>query len=165
MIAAIRNDHAVRAAHPHAQRFHVHAFIAYAHAPEAQDAARCVVINQFRPFFLRPVNLFFHEAAGIRTVAEDHVLQFALAAFVAHRAIQRVVGQQKFQHVLARLPHLLGVRSNDHAFGGHQRARGLQLRGLFHLHQAHAARRLERQPGVVAERRHFRPNAPRRFNH
>src|SRR5712692_959533 len=83
MILAIRNDHAVRAAHPDAQGLHVHAFIANAHATEAQNATRGIVINQLGPFFFRPVNFFFDEAARIRAVAEHHVLQFALAALAA----------------------------------------------------------------------------------
>ena len=151
VILAVRDDHAVRPAQAHAQRFHVHAFVAHAHAPEAQDAARRVVIHQLRPLFFGPVNLFFHEPARVRAVAENHVLQLALAAFVAHRAIQRMIRQQEFQHVLARLTHLLSIRSNDHAFRRHQRARRLQLRRLLHLHQAHAACCLQRESWVVAE--------------
>ena len=161
VILAIRNNHAVRAAHPHAQRLDVHAFITHAHATETQDASRSIVINKLRPFFLGPVNFLFHKPAGIRAVAEYHVLQLALAAFVADRAIQRMIGQQKLQHVLARVANLLRVRSNDHAFRGDDRARCLQLRRLFDFHQAHPARRLQRQPGVVAKRRHFRADPAR----
>src|SRR5262249_9168277 len=117
MIFAVGDDDAVRAAHTHAKRFYVHAFVANAHATEAENAARCVVINKVRPLFFGTVNLFFDEAARVRAVAEHHVLQFAFAALVAHRAVEGVVGQQKFEHVLAGLAHLLGVRAHDHAFG------------------------------------------------
>ena len=163
VIFAVGNDHAVRAAHPHAQGLHVHAFIAHPHAAETKNAPRSIVINELRPLFLRPVNLFLHKAAGIRAVAEHHVLQLALAALVAHRAIQRMIRQQKFQHVLARVADLLGVRSNDHALRGDHRAGRLQFRRFFDFHQAHPARRLQRKSGVVAERRHLRPDAPRCF--
>ncbi len=121
------------AAHPHAQRLHIHALIANAHAAETKDAARSVVIHQVRPFFFGPVNLFFHEPAGVGAVAENHVLQFALAALVANRAIQRVVAQQKLQHEFARVAHLLGICPHHHAFGDHLGARGLQLWRLLHF--------------------------------
>ena len=49
------------------------------------------------------------EPALAGAVAERHVLQFALAALVAHRAVERMVGQQQFQHGLARLHALAGV--------------------------------------------------------
>ena len=164
VIAAVRDDYAVRAAHAHAERFHVHAFVANAHAAEAQNASRGIVIHQLRPLFFRAVNFFFHEAAGVRAVAKHHVLQLALAAFVADRAVERVIGQQELQHVLARLANLLGIRSNNHTVGRHHRARGLQFRRLLNFHQAHPARGLQGQPRVIAERRNFRSEPPRRFN-
>src|SRR4029077_18862285 len=107
------DEHAVGAAHAHAESFYVHTFIAHAHAAEAEDAPRRVVIDELRPLFLGAMDLFFDETAGIRTVAEHHVLQLALAAFVAHRAIEGVIGQQEFQHVLARVAHLIGVGAHD----------------------------------------------------
>ena len=145
VVFAIRNDDRVGAAHADAERLHVHAFIANAHAAIAKDAARGIVINQVRPLFFRPVNLFFREAAGVRAVTENHVLQFAFAALVANRAIQRVVAQQKFQHHLARVAHRLRIRAHHHALGHHLRAAGLQLGHLFHFDQAHAASGLQRQ--------------------
>ncbi len=165
VIFAVGDDNRVRATHAHAQRLHIHAFITNTHAAEAQDAARRIVINQVRPLFLWPVNLFFHEPAGIRAVAEHHVLQFALAAFVADRTIQRVVAQQEFQHELPRVAYRLGVGAHHHAFGDHLGARGLQFGRLFHFDQAHPAGRLQRKSRVVAERRHFNAQPPRRFNH
>ncbi len=85
MILAVRNDHRLRAARAHAERFDVHALVAHAHAAETQNASRRVVINRFRPFLLGLVALFFVEAALVRAIRENHVLQFALAALVAHR--------------------------------------------------------------------------------
>ncbi len=141
------------AARADAERFHVHAFIADAHAAEAQDAARSIVINQRRPLFFGIVQLFFGEAAVIEAVAESHVLQFALAALVADGAIERMIGEQELDHVLAGFVHLLGVGLYDHAFGGDERARGLQLGHLFHFDEAHAAGGLQRKARVIAERR------------
>ncbi len=143
MIFTIGNDDAICAAHSDAERLHVHAFIADAHAAEAENAARSVVINKLRPLFFGAVNFFFDEAAGVRAVAEDHVLQLAFAAFIADRAIERVIGQQEFQHVLARVPHLLGVGAHNHAFGGDDGACRLQLRKFFDFDQAHAASGLQ----------------------
>ena len=81
----------MNAARADAERFHVHAFIADAHATEAHDAARRIVINQRRPFFFGIVQLFFSEAAVVEAVAERHVLQFALAALVADGTIERMI--------------------------------------------------------------------------
>src|SRR4029077_20795320 len=66
MIFAIGDDHAVRAAHSHAEGLDVHALVADAHAAKAQNAARGVVIDQFRPFLFGEMNFFFDEPAGIR---------------------------------------------------------------------------------------------------
>src|SRR5256884_1414711 len=164
VIAAVRDDHAVRAAHAHAERFYVHALVANAHAAEAQNASRSVVINQLGPLLFGAVNLLLDEPAEICAIAVSHVLQFAFAALVAHRAVQRMVGQEKLEHGLARLAHLVRIGSNDHAVGGYQRARGLEFGRFFDFHQAHAACRLERQAGIVTERWHFRSDAPRRLD-
>ena len=45
-----------------------------------------------------------HELRFGSAVLEGHVLQFAFAAGIADGTIQRMVGQQQFQHRLARLP-------------------------------------------------------------
>src|SRR5260370_24511193 len=42
---AVGNNHAVSAAHADAERFDVHTFITNAHASEAQNEARSIVIN------------------------------------------------------------------------------------------------------------------------
>src|SRR4029077_11647115 len=93
-------NHGLHTARPDAQRLHVHAFIADAHAAEAEDAARRVVINERRPLLFRVMQLFFREAAVVKTIAEGHVLQLALAALVAHRAIERMIREQEFDHIL-----------------------------------------------------------------
>jgi len=48
---------------------------------------------------------------------------------------------------------LLGRGFHDHAVGCDQRAGGLELRHFFDFDQAHAAGGLQREAGVVAERR------------
>ena len=164
VIAAVRDNHAVRAAHAHAKGFDVHALVADADAAETQDATWGVVINEFGPLLFGAMNFFLDEAARVRAIAEDHVLEFAFAAFVADRAVERVIGEEKFEHVLARLTDLVGVGANDHAVRSDERAGGLQLGRLLDLDKAHAASSLERQPGVIAEGGHFGAQPPRRFN-
>ena len=78
-------------------------FVAHAHAAVAQDAARRVEVHHRRPLLLVHVNLALGEAALARAVAEHHVLEFALAALVAHRAIERMIGQQELERALAGL--------------------------------------------------------------
>ncbi len=102
VIAVIGRDFRNRAALDHAERVDAHAFVADAHAAVAQDAARRIEKHHRRILFFGRVDLGFGVAALAGAVAEHHVLQFALAALVAHRAIQRMVGEQEFEHVLAR---------------------------------------------------------------
>ncbi len=91
------------------------------------------------------------------------VLQGALAALVADRAVERVVDQQQLHHALLRLVgHLRRVLgAHDHAVGHRHRAAGLRLghRAPAHLDLDQAlaagARRIEQR--VVAEARHDDP--------
>ncbi len=139
----------------HAQRPHVHAFAADAHAAVAQDAARPVEEHHRRPLLLILVLLGLHVPGFGGAVGERHVLQFAFAARVAHRAVQGMVAEQQLDHRLTGLAYFFIVAGDDHALADHRGARGLQLGHLFDLHQAHAAGALQRQVGVVAERGHF----------
>ncbi len=140
MIALVRRDLGNHAAVDHAQRAHAHAFVADAHAAIAQDAARIIEEHHRRPLFLVHVDLQLGEPALARAVAEGHVLQFALAAFIAHRAIERMVGQQEFEHAFARRYHRRRFGAHHHAFGHRQRAADISL-GVFststrHMRQA-----------------------------
>src|SRR5271165_2519753 len=83
MVLAVRDDDRLRAASAHTERLDVHAFVAHAHAAETQNAARRIVINRFGPLLLGLMALLFVEAALVRAIGENHVLQFALAALVA----------------------------------------------------------------------------------
>src|SRR5208282_5715418 len=154
-IALVRSDDRTDAAVLHAQRPNVHALAADAHAAVAQDAARTVEIHHGRPL------LFFAVVLGLRVlrfrgaIGERHILQFAFAAGVAHRAIQRMVAEQQLNHRLAGLTHFIAIGRNDHALANHRRAGGLKLGHLLDLHDAHAAGALQRKPGIVAKRRHF----------
>ena len=142
----------------------VHAFAADAHAAVAENAARAVKEDDGRPLLLVFVVLGVDEFRFGGAVRERHVLQFALAAGVADRTIQRMIGEQHFEHGLARLLDLRTVGGDDHAFADHRGAGGLQLGHFLDLHQAHAASALQGQIGVIAERRHFDAHALAGFN-
>ncbi len=155
MIEMIGLDHRDRAAIADAQRLHAHAFVANAHAAIAQNAARLVVKHNRRPLLFVRMQLLFQEPALAHPVTERHVLQLALAALIAHRAIQRMIGQQKLDGALARLVHLRRIGVDHHALRHRQRAAHLQLGRLLHFHQTHAAGGRQRQPIVIAKRRNF----------
>ncbi len=143
----IRQDYGMHAAGADAESFHVHALIADAYAAEAENAARRVIKNERRPLFFRVVELFFGEAAVVEAVAKRHVLQFAFAALVADGAIERMIREQKLEHVLARFVNLRGVGLHHHAFDGDESAGGLKLRALFQLRRGTCGRR----PGAQAQ--------------
>ena len=69
------------------------------HAAGAEDAA-LLIQNDVRPDgsgFL-PLGLVFVEARIVKPVLHVVVLELAFARLIADRAIQRMIGQQKFQH-------------------------------------------------------------------
>ena len=85
-----------------------------------------------------------------RAEAVGEVLQRALAALVADRAVQRVVDEQELEDARPGLDHLGRVGVDDHALGRDDRARHLELRHLLDLHEADAARAVHAKAGVVA---------------
>ena len=134
-----------------------------ADAARALDAAVHRGLDQRAEIFVLDGALVLGEARGVDPVAHRLVLQIALAALVADRAIQRVVDQQKFHHAFARLLdhrrtrrdfRRLALRARttiSHAPG----ATCDRLRAALHLDQAHPAIAGDRQPLVVAEARNF----------
>ena len=91
---AIGSDHGACTAVLHAQCPHIHALAAHANAAVTENAARAIVVDGRRPLLLVAMMLGLGVEAFARAVLEGHVLQFALAAGIAHRAIERVVPQQ-----------------------------------------------------------------------
>ena len=161
----IRQDYGMHATGADAESFHVHALIAHAHAAEAENAARRVIKNERRPLLFRVMQFFFCETAVIEAVAEGHVLQFAFAALVADRAIERMIGEEKLDHVFARFVNLGGVGLNHHALDGDECAGGLKLGRFFYFHETHTTCGLESEPGVIAERGNFDALVLGRFDH
>ena len=100
-------------------------------------------------------------AAGVDAVGHGLVLQVALAALVADRAVERVVDQQELHHAFARLLHHRGA-GVDHrrlalragaAVAHAPGAARHRLGRADQLDQAHAAIAGDRQPLVEAEAR------------
>jgi len=74
--------------------------------------------------------------AFARAILEGHVLQLALTAGVADRAVERMVAQQKFNRSLARLRDFIRLGDEDLALGDGGGAGGLQL-GTFSWRTTH----------------------------
>ena len=91
-----------------------------------------------------------------RPVAEGQVLQRALAALVADRAVERVVDEDELERALLAVGGLLrrGRGLHHHPVLRRHRAAGLELRHPLDLDEAHAAGADGRaEPGLVAEHR------------
>ena len=84
---------------------------------------------------------------------ERLVLQRALAALVAHRAVEGVVDEQELEDAVLRLLHRRRVGDDLLALGHRDEAGGLQLRaaGPVDLDEAHAAHADRPHARVVAE--------------
>src|SRR3954469_15671075 len=78
-------------------------------------------------------------ARSPRAPAERDVLERALAALVADRAVERVVDEQELHHRVLGLLDLVRGGDHDHAVLHRRRARGLELGHALDLDQAHAA--------------------------
>ena len=114
-------------------------------------------LDQRAEILVRHRALVLGEARPVETVGHRLVLQIALAALVADRAIQRVVDQQELHHPLARLPHRRRVGADHHVVADRHRAGGDRLGRALHLDQAHAAIAGDRQALVIAEARNLHP--------
>ena len=129
--------------------------LAEAHAAVAEDAPLAVDGDQgAERERLLEVALGLDEARAPAAPAEGDVLQRALAALVAHRAVERVVDEQELDDRLLRVLDAVGLGVDDHAVLDRRRAPGLQLRDALDLDQAHATR-ADRgaELGLVAEDR------------
>ena len=141
-------------------------FLTEAHAALAQDAALAIeqdLGGQAQRLLERALGV--REAGLAAALRERLILQGALAALVADRAVQRVVDEQELHDAaLGAVDHLGGVlRLDDHARGDGLRTRGLGLGheaqlarvavGHADLDQALAARGHGGQQRVVAETR------------
>jgi hypothetical protein len=139
VVAAVGGDDRGDAAVLHAERPDIHAFAAHADAAVAEDAAGAVEVDGRRPLLLFAVLLGFDVEAFAGAVLEGHVLQFALAAGIADRAVEGMIAEQQFDGGLAGLGDLGRLGDEDLALGDGGGAGGLQLGHFFLAHDAHAA--------------------------
>ena len=124
------------------------------HAAPAEHAALPVEHHQLgERDGLAEVTLLLPVAAPPRAEVERLVLQRALAAAVADRAVEGVVDEQQFQDRALRLDGGRRVGVDHHPVGHGGGARREQLAGALDLDEAHAARRHRVHAGVVAEPR------------
>ena len=109
------------------------------HAARAVDAARHFGGDQRADVLVLHHALHLGVTRGVLAVAQRQILQFALAALVTDRAIERMIDQQKFHRAFLRGAGALRARAHHHAVH-HRCGAGRQGLGrLFHVHQAHAA--------------------------
>ena len=133
--------------------------LAEAHAAPARDAALAVERDQRGEVErLGEVALGLDEARAPGAEREGAVLEGALAALVAHRAVERVVLEQELEHAVLAVLRELRVGAHDHV-GLHGRAaRGLEAAHALDLDQAHAAGAHGRaEARLVAEDRDLDP--------
>ena len=93
MVFFIGRNHRSHAAVLYAQRPYVHTFATNAHAAVAQDAARPIEVNDRRPLLLFAMILDIDVLGLGRAIRKSHVLQFALAAGIANRTVERMVAE------------------------------------------------------------------------
>src|SRR5690606_39052684 len=110
-----------------------------AHAAGAVDAARHVGRDQGAQVLVLDDALPLDIARHVTAEAHREILQLALAALVADRAVERMVDQQELHRRLLRLDRALRPRVDLHAVRDWRRARGQRLRRLLDVDEAHPA--------------------------
>ena len=162
----IRRDLHILAAPDHADILDAGHFLGKAHAAGAVDAAGHHRLDDGAHIFLGHRALVKLEAAHTLAIGHRLVLQIALTALIADRAIERMVDQQEFHHAFAGVLHHLAVGADFLAVGGGQCATCLRFwRPRLHFDQAHAAIAGDRQPLMIAEPRDFLTTKLTRLQH
>ena len=162
----VGGDLRVLAAVQHAELGHPGDLLGEADAARALDAAGHRGLDHRAHIFVVDRALVLLEAREAAAIGHRLVLEVALAALVADRAVERVVDEQELHHPLARLLDHRGVGADRLAVGGGQRAAGLRLgRPGRDLDQAHPAIAGDRQPLVIAEARDLLPRQLARLEH
>ena len=148
----IRADHRMCATATCFDRVLAHPLVTHAGATFAKDATLRIVRNHRREISLGVIVFLFGESFFEPAPVERHLLEFAFAAAIANRAIERVVCEQKLGHATLSFFDFFTLRGDDHAVGASDCAGRLQLRHLLDAHQTHATRGLQREIRVVTER-------------
>src|SRR5712692_5288150 len=121
------------------------------HAAGTQDAALLVQHHvRANGHGLLLLDLLLPKPGVVKPEVHVKVLKVAFSRLVTDGAVERVVGQEEFQH---RPPAILSVgalRVHHHSFGHWRIAGDLELGVLLHLHQADTAVSGDGKPRVVA---------------
>src|SRR5690606_24461103 len=123
-------------------------------ATSAEDAALPVEQDEIRDLDrLLVVPLLFDEAGLARPVGEGLVLEGALPALVAYRAVEGVVDEEVLEDPFLGLGDGVVLGVDDHAVGDRCRAGGDDHRAprALDLDQAHAAHSDRSHPGMPTE--------------
>src|SRR5713226_6229637 len=96
--ATISSNDGVRAPIAGFDRIFAHPLVADARATLAEDAALRIVCDHRGKIFFRIVVFLFGKAFFQVAPVESHLLQFALAAAVADRAIEWMISEQELHH-------------------------------------------------------------------
>ena len=156
--AQIGRDFNIFAARDEADLRHAGDFADEAHAAGALDAPGHDRIDQRTHGLFLDGPLVQRKAAVVAAIAHGLVLQVALPALVADRAVQGVVDEEELHYPLAGLLHHRRIGEDLLVVGGRQGAGGLGLgRPGLHLDQAHPAVARDGQALVVAEPRDLLP--------
>ena len=136
-------------------------FLPEADAAGAMDATRHFLHRDQRSGFLVEDNVLgFLITRAATTIADCQILQHALAALIADRAIQRVIDQQELHHALLGLDRKFGVRLHLHSRRHRCRTGGQRFRCFFDLHQTHPATGRDGQFLVIADMRDIDAKPP-----
>ena len=122
------------------------------------DAPGHHCFDQRTHVFLGHRALVFMITRTAAPISDRLILQIALAALIADRAIERVVDEEKLHHPLARFLHHRAIGANVLPLSSRQRARRLRLRRpRLHFNQTHPAIARNAQPLMIAKTRNFLP--------
>src|SRR5262249_36358314 len=103
------------------------------------------------------LDLLLAKSRVVEAEIQVEILKVALAGLIAHRTVERVIGQQELQDCAPAFLCLGVPRVHDHAFRRGRVARDLELRELFHVDETDAAVACDREAGVVAISRNKDP--------
>src|SRR5712692_5861210 len=128
------------------------------HAAGTQDAALLVQHHmRANGDGLLLLDLLLAKPGVVKPEVHVKVLEVAFSRLVTDGAVERVVGQEKFQH---RPPAILSLGTlgvHHHPFGDGRIAGDLELGILLHLHQADTAVSSDGKPRVIAVARDENP--------
>src|SRR5437764_12189817 len=119
--AAERADDRVGATIAGFDRFFTHPLVADARAALAQDATLRIVGDHGRKISFRFRVLRLDESFFQVAPMKSELLKLAFTSTIAHRAIERVIRQQKLEHRALRFFDLLTLSCDNHAVSANDR--------------------------------------------